>query len=472
MRRRDAAASGSDGSSIIPPLEKVWEFQARKKIEFFGDKFDKSALAVAYSTIFFGSKDKQLYAVDALTGQSCWTFQMEKDVATTPIVSDGIVYVASKNKHLYALDAKTSEIRWQHSIGHDISATPTMGHGLVFFGSGDKHIYALDAQTGQQQWAFNNDTKGHISPIIAEGKVLAIGKGQTLLALNARNGELVWEQKVKVFSNPVVVGDVIILRTDAGGLEAVSLKEGTQLLKMTKNGTRDINVNKGMLFVTWMFEPKGVYGYNVTRTKPDRSWPGMLLSWDLAYRVDRGDISTPAVGGDFAFMSWLNSKWLFGINVAKVMNRWGIQLDVSLKAPPVISNGMLYVACDKGKVLAFKGSSDPHTIRTLEPRPDKHYVAPEPTYLAVLPHGTILWPQQCCLCEGPATETEKISLTEGDTRLELPGVNYCALCKQKVSKRFGRGEKPGVTIVKVKPPVLAFRSENYWVKFMEANRLR
>jgi len=457
MFRRDAASSGSDGSSIHPPLEKVWEFQAGNKIE--------STLAVAYGTIFFGSKDKNVYAVDAFTGQGRWTFKMEKDVVTTPIVTDGIVYVASKDKHLYALDAKTGETRWQHSIGSDISSTPAAGHGMVFFGSKDKHIYALDAQTGQHRWTFNSDTKDHFSPVIAEGIVLTLGKGRRIFAINALDGELVWEHKTNTIYSPVVLGKSVFARTVTGGVDVIEIMEGTQILNLFQNYVREISANRNVLFVT-LDGPKGLFGYNVSKIRKGDP------NWDLTFRVIRGKISMPAVGGDFAFMSDLGGKMLFGINISKFMMRWELLLNDKINSPPVISNDMLFLACDKGKVLAFKGTSDPLARKTLEPRLEGLYVTPEPTYTAILYQTAILWPDHCCLCCGPAEEQEKIFKLEPDTSLEIPGVPYCKPCKQKVKKRFGGGEKPGVEIVKVEPPILAFRNERYWVMFMEANKLR
>ncbi len=457
MLRRDAASSGSDGSSIHPPLEKVWEFQARDQIKF--------SLAVAHGTIFFGSKDKNVYAVDASTGQGRWTFKMKKDVVTTPIVADGIVYVASKDKHLYALDAKTGETRWQHSIGSDISSTPAAGHGMVFFGSGDKHIYALDAQTGQQRWKYNIDGKYNHSPVIADGIVFTPGNSRNLLAINAINGQLVWEHKANTIFSPIVIGKYSFIQRVTGQVDVIEINEGAHILKLFEHNVREISANRNFLFVS-LYGLKGLLCFDVNKI-----WKGDP-SWDLAFRVIRGNISMPAVGNDFAFMSDLGGKMLFGINISKFMMRVVLQLDDKLKSPPVISNDMLFLVCDKGKVLAFKGTSDPLARKTLEPQSEGLYVSPELTYTAILYQTSILWPGRCCLCCGPAEEKERIFRLEGSTRLELDGVPYCKPCKQKVRKLFRGREKLGVDIIKIDPPILAFRNERYWVMFMEANKLR
>ncbi len=455
MLRRDAEASGSDGSSIIPPLEKAWEFRAGGAIE--------SAPAVAYGIVFFGSKDKHIYAVDVDTGKSRWTFKMEKAVVTTPVVADGIVYAASKDKHIYAIDARTGEKHWQFSPGNDISAT-AVGHGLVFFGCKDKQIYALDAKTGQQQWTFKGNSKGYSAPIITDGKVLISGNGGNLYALNATDGKLHWERQTRLSDSiPVVAGDYILCRTAMGALEVTNLTSGASAGKLLLQGVVEFSVNKGLLFITFNV-PKGLGAYSL------RKVGSMDTSFDILYPVGKWvTVSLPVVGGDYAYMASLGGKYLLSMNLTKVMKRYEFPLDYKLKSPPVISNNMLFVGGDKGQLLALRSTDDPQALQRLEHI--EEIVVRTPTFAAIIWGGALRFPKKCCLCCGPAEEFEKISFMEHKTRTTISGVPYCKACKQKVKKTFG-GEKPGVGILQTNPAVIAFRSMKYWVMFMEANHLR
>ncbi|MHA1961183.1 MAG: outer membrane protein assembly factor BamB family protein [Candidatus Thorarchaeota archaeon] len=112
MIRRDAAYSGSDGSSLQPPLEKKWEFKARGNIE--------STPSLAHGMVFFGCMDKHVYALDADTGNKRWTFKTDKGITTTPVVANGYVYVAGNDKTVYAIDALTGEEHWRFSLRKEI----------------------------------------------------------------------------------------------------------------------------------------------------------------------------------------------------------------------------------------------------------------------------------------------------------------------------------------------------------------
>jgi hypothetical protein len=54
MLRHDPSGTGNNGTSLIAPLEKAWEFKATSDIE--------SPLAAAYGLVFFGRKYSVLLA--------------------------------------------------------------------------------------------------------------------------------------------------------------------------------------------------------------------------------------------------------------------------------------------------------------------------------------------------------------------------------------------------------------------------
>ena len=458
MLRRDAAYTGSDGTPVQAPLEKVWEFRAGGDIE--------SSPAVTYGVVFFGSKDNNVYALDAATGQRRWTFKTRKAITSSPVVVDGTVYVASNDKSLYAIDAQTGQKRWQFSTGNDISSTPAVGHGMVFFGCKDKRIYAIDAQTGQRKWAFESDYKDHSAPTIAEGKVLISGSGFTsrkLYAIDAASGSLVWEQKGYLAKPcPFVLGNIVLAYDSQGRLSKVDLASGAEQGWLFSSDATSATVSRGIVFATFK-TPAGLYAYDLSRT--GLSFTG----WDWVATVEEGSVSAPAVGGEFAFAAVLGGKKLFGINVSKFMKRWEFNLNEKIKSHPVIADGMVFVTSEKGKIHAFRGAKDPRAASILEYVAGE--VAKEPKFRTMLYQQYVSWPSCCCLCCGPVEERMDISRTEGKIIFTLPNVPYCTPCHKRVKKLFG-AERPGVEILKVNPTILAFRNERYWAMFMEANRLR
>ena len=116
------------------------------------------------TTIFVGSHDTKVYALDASTGAQKWSFNDHGAVYSPPAVSnDGtIIYVRSNCNKMYALDASTGAQKWSVPTGDRVSggavvSSPAVSHdgATIYVGSYDTHkIYALDASTGAQKWSF------------------------------------------------------------------------------------------------------------------------------------------------------------------------------------------------------------------------------------------------------------------------------------------------------------------------------
>ncbi|BCV24412.1 PQQ-binding-like beta-propeller repeat protein [Gelria sp. Kuro-4] len=65
-----------------------------------------SSPAVAAGTVYFGSRDGYLYAVNTQTGRLEWKFQTGAGIESSPVVAEGIVFCGSEDGQLYALSDK------------------------------------------------------------------------------------------------------------------------------------------------------------------------------------------------------------------------------------------------------------------------------------------------------------------------------------------------------------------------------
>ena len=86
--------------------------------------------------------------------RAAWRFETGDIVRSSPAVAGGTVYVGSFDNHLYAIDAETGEQQWQFETGDRVRSSPAVAGGTVYVGSNDGHLYAIDAETGQQQWQY------------------------------------------------------------------------------------------------------------------------------------------------------------------------------------------------------------------------------------------------------------------------------------------------------------------------------
>ena len=71
------------------------------------------------------------------------------------IGSDGTVYVGSGDKKLYAINGKTGVKLWEFEIGDLVRSSPAIGSdGTVYVGSWDHKLYAINGKTGVKLWEF------------------------------------------------------------------------------------------------------------------------------------------------------------------------------------------------------------------------------------------------------------------------------------------------------------------------------
>jgi outer membrane protein assembly factor BamB len=209
----------------------------------FADPFDVylSSPVVVGASVYFGSGDGHVYALDTGTGALRWKFRTDNVVHASPAVADGLVYVGSWDGRLYALDAATGAERWRFQAGVDplmfnqqgFQSSPAVANGIVYVGCRDSNLYALDAKTGQERWRFPTGASWVIvSPAVRDGRVIFATSDSSLYhVVDAASGKPLVEQKAKayMFSSPTIAGDVVLIGVLNGVLEARDFATGTLL---------------------------------------------------------------------------------------------------------------------------------------------------------------------------------------------------------------------------------------------------
>src|SRR6056297_3557952 len=135
----------TSSSVAADPGDQEWAFETDEPV--------LSSPTVVGGTVFVGSEDHNLYAVDAETGSEKWAFETGDSVYSSPTVFDpsptvvdGTVFVGSDDSNLYAVDAETGSKEWGFETGDLVQSSPTVVDGTVFVGSYDNNLYAVDAE--------------------------------------------------------------------------------------------------------------------------------------------------------------------------------------------------------------------------------------------------------------------------------------------------------------------------------------
>ena len=70
---------------------------------------------------------------------------------STPAYHDGTIYFGSEDGYLYALDAGDLSESWKFETGGDVLASPAVADGMVYFTSKDGSVYCVDADKRERR---------------------------------------------------------------------------------------------------------------------------------------------------------------------------------------------------------------------------------------------------------------------------------------------------------------------------------
>jgi len=190
----------------------------------------ESSPAVVDGTVYIGSADGTVHALDATNGTEQWAFDTGGGVRSSPAVVDGTVYVGSLDNSIYALDAAVGTEQWTFNTGDKVFSSPAVVDGTVYVGSRDHTVYALSAADGSEQWAFQTDDWVNSSPAVVDGTVYVGSDDGNVYALSAADGTEQWvfETGGGVNSSPAVVDRTVYIGSEDNTVYALDATNGTE----------------------------------------------------------------------------------------------------------------------------------------------------------------------------------------------------------------------------------------------------
>ena len=246
-----------------------------------------SSPVVADGSVYFGSGDGNVYALNAANGNVRWKYQTGDVVHASPAYAAGAIYVGSWDSYFYAVDAETGKEKWKFHGGEDpvihnqvgFQGSPAIANGIVYTGCRDSNLYALDAATGQEKWRFNNAGSWVVaSPAVTGGKVVfATSDSSLFYALDAATGKSMYKQDTKayVFSSPAIAGDAAYIGVLNGTLDARDLSTGQILWDFQTEVSRQ---NRD-----WVLTPDRKFNNDLLYTSNWREAP--LVSVDRQFQI-------------------------------------------------------------------------------------------------------------------------------------------------------------------------------------------
>lgn len=293
-------------------------------------------------TLFVGSNNQIVYAVDPESGKRIWKFPVDGEIHATPVLFNKHVYVATTKGKLYKIDAQYGKEVASRDFAANITGTPIVRDGVLLVPAGTK-LFGVDVNTLGDILNLNPfDLGGDImsSPAlhnIAGGQVNAIfisGMNNKVVALN-QDLQQIWEftpaDPGAFYSSPCSINDSFLyVGNDNGNMYAVKTVDGTQHWSFTTNG----QVRSSPIQI----------GGNVLFGSNDRNFYSVdSAKGQLRWKVITGDAvqSSPAVFNQNVYFGSYDMN-MYCVDIIDGKVKWKQLTAALIKSSPLIYRGDVY----------------------------------------------------------------------------------------------------------------------------------
>jgi len=271
-----------------------------------------------------------------------WVFKCKDEIRGTPLFDRGTIYAGSYDKSLYALDAKNGNLKWSYETQGGVVTRPVVADNLLFFGSEDGCLYCINKDTGQQIWNFKTDGPIRSSPRIAEGQIYFGSDDQKMYAINLLSHQVSWTVKAggAIHSSPFLSLMSIYFGSEASEFICANYRGQIEWRFFTKKPvTASGNVTDGVAYFS------SLDGF-VYALDAKTGW----VIW--RYRMAKGSVSSPFVMGERVFVGSADGN-IYCLERTRAQEIWHFQTGFQVSSSPVVHENVLYCGSTDGKFYAL-----------------------------------------------------------------------------------------------------------------------
>ncbi|MEL6450846.1 MAG: PQQ-binding-like beta-propeller repeat protein [Pseudomonadota bacterium] len=202
-------------------------------------------LAIEGDVLYVSSGYGTLTAMDAATGGTIWTQDLQGTGSGRPTVFGDLVYILAGDNTGWALNKTSGRIAWQIT-GSDSptnvlgAPAPIVADGLAVFSFGSGEMQAVFRQGGLRRWDASvlGERKGRAlskfddvtgKPIAADGVIYAGNQSGRTVAVSAGSGARIWTANEGAIDTVLPVGGSVFLISDRNELLRLSAEDGTRI---------------------------------------------------------------------------------------------------------------------------------------------------------------------------------------------------------------------------------------------------
>lgn len=201
----------------------IWKFNTIGSYFFPKGEIQKR-VTIHNGFVYFGSRDYNLYVVDAKKGRGVWNFREPRGwIISTPTIHENFVYFGTSDGHLfYCFGTNTALKEWEVKTNMRVYSKAASYNDEILFSTFDGKIVSVNYKTGAQNWEFQTEaSKENYSKIFnSDGSFL---KEFQLYGEDYLKSEKMIHELGSILSDPVVHDDMLFFGSSDGYLYALIL---------------------------------------------------------------------------------------------------------------------------------------------------------------------------------------------------------------------------------------------------------
>lgn len=171
---------------------------------------------------FAPTRDGWLHAVRAGAGNPAYKVEVGA-LAAPPSAAGGLLLIPVRSGEIHAFDVEKREVTWSYDLEGEVWSTPVVWNQVVFAVSWGQRLHALSLRTGDDVWTRPLPSPVTATPVIAAGALYVVTEGGELIVLDARSGRVLFNDKVAnaaIQASPLPLGDRVLVAALDGTLVA------------------------------------------------------------------------------------------------------------------------------------------------------------------------------------------------------------------------------------------------------------
>jgi outer membrane protein assembly factor BamB/tRNA A-37 threonylcarbamoyl transferase component Bud32 len=335
---------------INPAVSPELEIIVNRALEYDPANRFKSASEMKDALVAVARKTGALVRMGAPTSsiktggiKPLWSFKTEDEIRGTPAIYQGSLFIGSYDNNLYAVNAADGKFQWKYPTEGGIVSRPAVMDGNIYFGSEDKTLHVVSARSGKVVWTYYTNGAIRSSPRIAEGHIFIGSDDHYLHAVNLMTGRLAWrfETADSVRSTPFVMNELIYIGAESGDYYAVDYRGALKWRFHAKRAitSSTIGTQQALYFSSM---DSTLYALD-----PRNGW----VLWK--FRLGKPSICSPCLADEFVFVGAADG-FIYAVDARSSKEIWRFRTEHQVNGSPVIYKDSLYCGSVDGSLYCLE----------------------------------------------------------------------------------------------------------------------